>query len=89
MKITMENVRKLVRDFGAVDIVDSTGKTQPLKDGSPDVWALVEKAETFRFAGSSYDRAGFEKVLERHIGRPGNVVQVNLPEPPSASKPRS
>jgi hypothetical protein len=87
MQITMENVCKLVRDFGRVDIVDSTGKTQRLRDGSPDVWALIEKAERFRFAGSTYDRAGFEKVLDRHIGRPGNVAQINLPEPPPPNKP--
>jgi hypothetical protein len=30
MEITMENVRKLVRDFGPVGIVDSAGKVQPL-----------------------------------------------------------
>ena len=76
----MESVRRLVRDFGSVDIVDTTRKTQPLKDGSADLWALIEKAETFRFAGSRYNRAEFEKLLGRMIAKPGQAEQINLPD---------
>ena len=77
MQITMENVLKLARDFGPVNIVDSTGKTQPLKDRSADTWALIEKAETFIFAGSRYNRAEFEKVLDRMIAKPGHAQQLS------------
>jgi hypothetical protein len=76
MTITMENVRRLVRDFGPVDIVDSSGETQPLKDGSADIWALIEKAETFVFAHSRYSRAGFERLLDRMIAKPGHAEQI-------------
>jgi hypothetical protein len=67
MKITMANLQKFVRKFDGVSIVDSTHKTYPLKDGGPDIWAMIEKAETFKFQGVNYSRAEFEKVLDAHL----------------------
>jgi hypothetical protein len=52
MKITMENVRRLARDFGPVGVVDRTGKIQQPNDSSADAWASVEQANTFLLAGS-------------------------------------
>lgn len=89
MEITMENVRKLVRDHGQVSIVDSAGKVQLLRNESADVWAMVEQADTFLFAGSRYSRGEFERVLDRMIATPGHAAQISLPEPPPAPKPRS
>ena len=76
MEITLERVNKLVRNYGPVSIYDSTGKVQTLKDGNPDSWALIEKADRFRFAGQWHTRVEFEKLLDRYEDRPGNVTQV-------------
>ena len=52
-------------------------RPEPLKDRSADTWALIEKAETFIFAGSRYNRAEFEKVLDRMIAKPGHAQQLS------------
>jgi hypothetical protein len=71
MKITIENVRRLPRDFGPVGVVDRTGKIQQLNDSSADAWASVDQANTFLFAGSRYSRASFQKLLDRMLASQG------------------
>ena len=65
MEISVENLRNFVRNHGSVSIVDSAGETRKLKDGSPDVWELVDKADEFHFDGKKYRRNEFAQVMEK------------------------
>jgi hypothetical protein len=76
MEITLENLHKFVAHYGEVSIVDSTGMTRKLKDGTPDVWELAAKADKFRFEGRWLSRAEMGKQLDRM--KPANVSQVSL-----------
>jgi hypothetical protein len=67
-----------VRDYGAVSLYDNAGKVQRLKNGNPDFWALIEKADRFHFAGQWHTREQFEKLLDRYEERPGNATQINI-----------
>ena len=78
MEITAERISKLVRNHGDVSIYDSTGKVRPLKNGSPDYWALIEHADRFHFGGQWHTREQFEKLLERYEERPANAIQMNI-----------
>jgi len=77
VKITLETLRKFVREYGAVSIVDSSGEVRKLSDGTPDVWELALRADVFHFAGSQYSRATFAKVMDRMTTKPGNVSQIS------------
>jgi hypothetical protein len=66
----------LVSDHGALKIVDSTGKTQRLESGDPNTMEMIDKAETFIFAGSKYNRVEFEKVMDRMISKPGHAQKL-------------
>jgi len=75
----LENLRKFVRDNGAVSIVDSTDRVRKLSDGAPDdLWELALKADTFHYAGTRYSRADFEKFMDTMTTKPGNVSQISL-----------
>jgi hypothetical protein len=75
MEITLENLRKYVKQYGVVSILDSTGQAQKLQDGTPDVWELAERADRFRCDGRWHDRSAMEKILDRL--KPANAAQIS------------
>jgi hypothetical protein len=64
MKITPENIRKFVLAHGDVNILDTGGKTLRLRNGDPDFFDLVEKADRFQYNNRWYTRPEFEKLLD-------------------------
>ena len=76
MEVTLENLRKFVRHYGDLTILDSTGTSHKLKDGTPDVWEVAEKADTFWCEGRKYTRAQMETLLDRM--QPANASQIGL-----------
>jgi hypothetical protein len=80
MDITHESLHQFVARYAQSDVgvIDSTGRTRTLRDGQPDVWDLVEKADRFFYAGTVYQRAQFAQLMEDAM-RPANVMQVELP----------
>jgi hypothetical protein len=80
MEITHESLHQFVARYAQSDvsIFDSTGRTRTLRDGQPDVWDLVEKADTFLYAGTVYQRAQFAQLIDDAM-RPAKVMQVELP----------
>ena len=78
MEITFENLRGFARDYGAVSIMDSTGKVRRLFDGEPDVWELIRKADRFHYAGAWYSREDFEQLMDTMTTKPGNISQISL-----------
>jgi hypothetical protein len=80
MDISLENLRRFVRDYGVVNVIDSTGKVRKLSDGEPDIWELIQIADRFHFAGAWYSRAEFENLMDTIMAKPGNVSQISLTE---------
>jgi len=66
MKMTYESLRKFARENGDIKLfAPNKGEIIILKDGTPDLFDVIEKATTFIFHGKEYNRADFEKVLEK------------------------
>jgi len=63
MKIDYESLRKFARENGDIEIYAPKGKAVILKDGTTDVYSIVENASTFVFGGKPYTRPEFEKLL--------------------------
>jgi hypothetical protein len=78
MEISLENLRSFAHDYGAVSIMDSTGKVRKLFGGEPDVWELILKADRFHYGGAWYSREDFEKLMGTMTTKPGNISQISL-----------
>jgi hypothetical protein len=76
----LDNLRRFARDYGAVSIMDSTGKVRKLFHEEPDIWDLIQKADAFHHAGAWYRRVDFEKMLDTMKKKPGNVSQIRITE---------
>jgi hypothetical protein len=76
MEITLETLRKFVRDNGTVSVLDSASKTKKLLSGSANSWEIALKADKFYYAGARYSRADFQKLMDTMTTRPGDVTQI-------------
>jgi len=74
MEVTLENLRKFALHSGELRIVDSTGATRKLENGTPDIWELAERADRFWCEGTWHDRAQMERILDRML--PANPQQI-------------
>jgi hypothetical protein len=67
MEITLETLRRFVREHGSVQIEDGAGQTRKLRNGEPDVWELAEKANRFQFEGEWHGRDAFAKLMDERM----------------------
>ena len=87
MEISVGNLRSFVRNHGSVSIVDSDGKSKKLKDGSPELWELVDNADEFRFEGKKYGRREFSQLMEKRMNpkpldyRAASIDSIPMPKP--------
>jgi hypothetical protein len=61
--IDYESLRKFARANGNIKLYAPKGEVTILKDGTPQVFEVIENATTFVFGGKEYTRAQFEKLL--------------------------
>jgi hypothetical protein len=69
MAITYESLRAFVRKVG-FDLnlfAPNKGELRILKDGTADVFDIIDKATIFSFGGKEYSREEFDKLLNREI----------------------
>jgi len=69
MTITYEALRQFVKKVG-FDLnlyAPNKGELKILKDGTADVFDIIEKATVFSFGRKEYNREEFEKLLEQQV----------------------
>ena len=64
MRITYESLSQFARENGDVKLYAAEkAQITILKDGTPDLFDVIEHAATFYFNGKQYTRAEFEDLL--------------------------
>jgi|HubBroStandDraft_2_1064218.scaffolds.fasta_scaffold03304_5 uncharacterized OB-fold protein len=64
MALKYEDAREFVRKCGNVTAYTTSGMATALRDGEPDVVAVVELyADVFEFNGKKYSRPEFERLV--------------------------
>ena len=58
-----------------VSVLDNANRSRRLQDDGPEVWALVERAEVFRYGRTRLTRMQFARLME-NLMLPGNVTQI-------------
>jgi hypothetical protein len=71
MTITYEALRRFVKKVGFDLSLYAPNKAELriLRDGTADLFDVIEKATTFSFGGREYTREEFEKILEQEISK--------------------
>ncbi len=66
MKITYETLREFARENGDVKLyAPDRGELVILKDGTPGLFDIIQKATTFMFAGREYSRDQFADLMKK------------------------
>ncbi len=64
MAISYESLRKFARKNGDIKLyAPNKGELVILKDGTADLFDVIERATTFFFGGKEYTRAEFDQLL--------------------------
>jgi hypothetical protein len=64
MAINYEALRQFARKNGDVRLfAPNKGEVVILKDGTPDLFDVIDRATVFTFDGRSYTREDFEKLM--------------------------
>jgi hypothetical protein len=64
MAINYESLRKFAREKGNVRVyAPNKGEVVILKDGTPDLFDVIDRATVFTFEGKEYTREQFEKLM--------------------------
>lgn len=63
MAINYESLREFARENGDIKLYAPEGEVTILKDGTPDLFNIIERATTFVLKGQEYTRSQFDKLL--------------------------